>query len=141
MTSTSNLPGILRSILDRIDISLPNAAANFVLFNTVWGELEPVACRNIDETRWRSEYLSTDVAMERAILQAEKSPRMQSMQVSTLALRCESYREQGLVSYLGVPVTVGEHVGLNSRRLGQAVTALSPNPLIRLGWCRICGNI
>ena len=81
-----------------------------MLFDTATGELEPIACRNIDETRWRSEYLSTDAATERAILQSKKSRRFQSMQVSTLALRRESYREQGLVSYLGVPVPVRKQV-------------------------------
>jgi signal transduction histidine kinase len=110
MASPANFPDIVRKILDKVDISLPDAAANFVLFDTATGELEPIACRNIDETRWRSEYLSTDAATERAILQSKKSRRFQSTQVSTLALRRESYREQGLVSYLGVPVPVRKQV-------------------------------
>ena len=115
MTSTSDLLAILRTILEKLDIFLPQPAAHIVLLDPVTGKLQPTVYRNLDEARWRAEFESVEQPMERRILESKTRWIIREIDENTPVLNSEFYRQQGLISYLGMPLTVrGEAIGVFS---------------------------
>ena len=115
MTSTTDLPGILHTILEKTDVFLPQAAAHIVLLDSATGKIQPSVCRNMDETRWRAEFESVEHALERRILESKTRRIIRNIHENTPVLNSEFYCPQGFFSYLGVPLTVrGETIGVFS---------------------------
>jgi nitrate/nitrite-specific signal transduction histidine kinase len=56
IASTLDLTAMLNQLLEKIDMAFPAVVATVRLLNNRTGELEPTACRNIDETAWREGY-------------------------------------------------------------------------------------
>ncbi|HEX9787706.1 MAG TPA: GAF domain-containing protein [Candidatus Binatia bacterium] len=55
ITSTLDLPSVLRLLMEKIDVFLPfHAATTIRLFNRTTGEFENAACWNIDEQQWKT---------------------------------------------------------------------------------------
>jgi len=115
MTSTLDLPGILRTILEKLEIFFPQPAAHIVLLDFVTGKIQPSVCRNLDEARWRAEFESVEQSVETIILDSKTRRIIRNTQENTPVLNSKFYCQQGLISYLGVPLTVrGETVGVFS---------------------------
>jgi signal transduction histidine kinase len=116
INSTLDLRNIADVLLEKVDcfFSYPTAAT-LRLVNKTSGELEPFACRNMDESAWKAEQgrfgrgLTNTVAETRAPLAVEEidaDPRTEE---------AEFFRQNNLVSYLGVPVVAkGEILGVLS---------------------------
>ncbi|HEY7220646.1 MAG TPA: GAF domain-containing protein [Candidatus Binatia bacterium] len=110
MTSTADLPAILRAILEKIEIFLPRAAADVVLLDGKTGKLEPAVCHNIDESQWRSDYESADLSLERMILELNQPWIIRNIHENEGPLRSDFCCQKHLVSYLGTPLTVREKI-------------------------------
>jgi PAS domain S-box-containing protein len=109
ITSTLELPEILRILLERIDTILPYAASHIRLINKTTGKIEPVTCRNIDEARWKEGTEGTHHSIHHDIVQSKRPLTIRNLQQDSRAVwRREFYRDQGLTSYLGVPLVVKE---------------------------------
>jgi signal transduction histidine kinase len=111
ITSSLDLRAVLDVLLEKIDVFLPYAVVTVTLVNKKTGELEPVACRNVDESEWKAviaRRLRLDKISEQdhapvMILNAQTDPRSQ---------QSEFLRNNGLVSYLRVPLAAkGEVLG------------------------------
>jgi two-component system sensor histidine kinase UhpB len=115
MTSTSDLQAILRTMLANLDIFFPQGAAHIVLLDPVTGKIQPSACRNLDEARWRAQFESVEQPMEQRILAAKTRRIIRNIHENTPVLNSEFYCQQGFFSYLGVPLTIrGETIGVFS---------------------------
>jgi signal transduction histidine kinase/HAMP domain-containing protein len=116
INSTLDLQSIADVLLEKANcfFSYPTAATLRLVKKTS-GELEPFACRNMDESVWKAEQgrfgrgLTNEVAETRAHLAVEEidaDPRTEE---------AEFFRQNKLVSYLGVPlVAKGEILGVLS---------------------------
>ena len=103
ITSSLDLRAVLDVVLEKINVFLPYAVITVTLVNKKTGELEPMACRNLDETEWKeviARRIRLDKISERdhaavIILNAQTDPRSQ---------QSEFLRKNGIVSYLRVPL-------------------------------------
>ena len=103
ITSSLDLHAVLDVLLEKIDLFLPYAVTTVTLVNRKSGELEPVACRNLDEEEWKA-VVARRIRLDRAtpenttpviILNAQADPRSQ---------QSDFLRKHSLVSYLRVPL-------------------------------------
>jgi signal transduction histidine kinase len=109
ITSSLDLRAVLDVLLEKINVFLPYAVVTVTLVNKKTGELEPMACRNLDETEWKeviARRIRLDKISERdhaavVILNAQTDPRSQ---------QSEFLRKNGLVSYLRVPLAAKNQV-------------------------------
>jgi PAS domain S-box-containing protein len=114
MTSTLDLSAVLQILLEKIDILLPYAAAHIRLFNST-GRLEKLVCRNIDEARWRAAPDTINTSIYRMILESEKPLVICDIQQDERFSRKDFYGQQGMVSYLGMPlISRGKVIGVLS---------------------------
>ena len=102
ISSTLDLRTVATVLLEKVDIffSYPTAAT-IRLVNKASGELQPLACRNLNESVWKTEPgrgLTNVVAETRASLAVE------DVQTDPRAQDREFFRRYNLVSYLGVPL-------------------------------------
>lgn len=115
ITSTLELPRILDLLLEKIDGLLPYAASHIRLVDPSTGAVERLACRNIDHKKWQEISGRSPGPRMRALLQSGKPFVVSNTQTDPRVRRKEFYRDQGLVSQLGVPLTFrGEVFGLLS---------------------------
>ena len=109
ITSSLDLRAVLDVVLEKINVFLPYAVITVTLVNKKTGELEPMACRNLDETEWKeviARRIRLDKISERdhaavIILNAQTDPRSQ---------QSEFLRKNGIVSYLRVPLAAKNQV-------------------------------
>ncbi len=106
-TSTLDLHVVLDLLLEKSDKLLPFIAATTVrLVNRQTGVLEPVACRNLDEQKWKSETKGRgDQRLGRVLEDRNKPVMVLNAQTDPRSLSSDFLRKQGLVSYLRVPLT------------------------------------
>jgi signal transduction histidine kinase len=109
LTSSLDLRAVLDVLLEKIDVFLPYAVVTVTLVNRKTGELEPVACRNVDEKEWKA-VIARRIRLDKVspedhapvmILNAQTDPRSQ---------QSEFLRRNGLVSYLRVPLVAKNKV-------------------------------
>jgi PAS domain S-box-containing protein len=110
ITSTLELPIILQFLLQKIDILMPFGAAHIRLINPSTGALESLACRNIDQTKWRSATGKGYGFLAATIISSKKPVMVSNMQTDGRVMRRDLYRELGLVSYLGLPLMFNDEV-------------------------------
>lgn len=104
ITSTLNLEAILNLLLEKIDLVLPNAITTIRLFNKETGELEPAACRNIDEALWRAVTPQFPQRLTKLVLDRKTPLSIANIQTDTRSDNHAFARRFGLVSYLGIPL-------------------------------------
>ncbi|HTM10013.1 MAG TPA: ATP-binding protein [Verrucomicrobiae bacterium] len=105
-TSTLDLRAVLDMLLEKSDKMLPFIAATTIrLLNRQTGILEPVACRNLDEARWKAETAPGDYGIGRMLPETDKPVMVLNAQTDPRSLSSALLRSQGLVSYLRVPLT------------------------------------
>jgi signal transduction histidine kinase len=101
ITSSLDLHAVLDVLLEKIDLFLPYAVTTVTLVNRKSGELEPVACRNLDEDEWKA-VVARRIRLDKAtpenttpviVLNAQTDPRSQ---------QSDFLRKHSLVSYLRV---------------------------------------
>jgi PAS domain S-box-containing protein len=108
ITSTLNLYPILDSLLEKLEILFPYASSHIRLINKSTGELERIACRNIDEARWKARARGNQQSVPKIILESKKPLAVRDLQSDERIQHREFYVQQGLISFLGVPLIVRE---------------------------------
>jgi signal transduction histidine kinase/FixJ family two-component response regulator len=108
ITSTLSLRSIMDLLLEKIDLLLPFAAATTVrLVNRQSGDLEPIACRDLDDVIWKAE--DWDGRNLAQVVFRGKAPLMITNVQANPGIRNQGFfRRHGLVSYLGIPL-IAQH--------------------------------
>jgi signal transduction histidine kinase len=109
ITSSLDLHAVLDLLLEKIDRFLPYAVITVTLVNRKNGELEPVACRNLDEKEWKAviarrirlDQVAPENYIPVTVLNAQTDPR---------SLQSDFLRKNSLVSYLRVPLVAKNEV-------------------------------
>jgi signal transduction histidine kinase len=113
ISSTLDLRGVLHLLLEKSDLVLRGGVATIRLFNKQTGELEAVACRNLDEAAWRAEDSRIMYGFEKTVLENRIPLTIANVQTDARAAGHQFAAKFGLVSCLGVPlIAAGELVGL-----------------------------
>jgi PAS domain S-box-containing protein len=110
MTSILDLSGRLDILLEKIEILLPYAATTIRLYDKESQFLEPVACRNLDQTAWRSTGLQGDDEPDNIVFRGRAPLFIGNLLTDSRVGAREFYREQALVSYVGIPLIVKEEI-------------------------------
>ena len=104
ITSTLDLKAVLDILLEKIDCVRPSLVTTVRLFNKETGALEPVACRNVNETEWKA-ITGTGVKGLAQIVVENKIPLMvANIQTDPRNPASQFAQKEGLISYLGVPL-------------------------------------
>lgn len=110
MSSTLDLDESLRILLQKIEAVLPYAGSHIRLLNRNTGVMEPVACRNMDEQRWKSEANLSDSSIHARITRSRESVIISELRRHGVSGRRNFYQAHGFVSYLGAPIFVQDEV-------------------------------
>lgn len=102
MTSTLDLKTVLDGLLEKIDLLLPYSAVTLRLLNKSTGELEPMACRNMDAEEWKN--LKGNLRLARSVLDSRKPLSVLNIQKDRRMAFPDHLRKHGLISSLGVPL-------------------------------------
>ncbi|MGH7887775.1 MAG: GAF domain-containing protein, partial [Candidatus Binatia bacterium] len=112
ISSTLELRAMLKVLLDKVDLVLPAGVVTIRLFNRQTGDLETVACRNLDEEAWRAENPSIVYGFEKTVLDNRIPLTIANVQTDGRAAG-HLAAQFGLVSCLCVPlIAAGELEGL-----------------------------
>ncbi|MGH7830313.1 MAG: PAS domain-containing protein, partial [Candidatus Binatia bacterium] len=112
-TSTLDLRDILQRLLERTGILLPYSAATVRLYNAITEELEPVACRNLDEEEWKAAVRKDSLGLSKAVFEAKTPLTVGNLRTDARVQDRSFFIKQGLTSYLALPMTVrGEILGV-----------------------------
>lgn len=113
ISSKLELAAVLQVLLEKIELVLPGGVATVRLFNKRTGELEPVACRNLDEESWRAENREIVHGFETTVLENRIPLTVANVQTDPRAASHQFAATFGLVSCLVVPlIAAGDLVGL-----------------------------
>ncbi len=104
ITSTLDFRGVLDILLEKIDLSLPYAAATVKLFDGASGLLEPVACRNLEEEAWKAGQWRGERGFAERVFATKVPLVVRDVRSDGRAKDVDFFRRHGLVSYLGVPL-------------------------------------
>lgn len=110
ITSTLDLHAVLDLLLEKIDLVLPYSATTVRLFNRDTQELEPVACRNINEKEWKTIKRKGLDGLSKIILENRTSLTVSNVQTDTRTAAAEFARKEGLISYIGIPLIAKRQV-------------------------------
>jgi signal transduction histidine kinase len=108
--STLDLEQLLNTLLEKIDPALAYLATTIRLFNKATGELEPVACRNINEAEWKGLKRNGLHGLAKIVLENRISMTVSNIQTDTRSTASDFARKQGLVSYVGIPLIAKDEV-------------------------------
>src|SRR5437899_8694650 len=78
--------------------------------NTESGVLERAACRNLDEVEWKRRQLKNTPALVQEAVDSRAPVVVRNVQTDTRTLDPAFYRNQGIVSYLGLPLVAKDEV-------------------------------
>lgn len=111
ITSTLDLSTILNDLLEKIDLFFPLVAASTLrLLNKETGELEPVACRNLNEKEWQAATERVPGGVARMLPKNNAPVAVLNAQTDPRSLSPELLRKHGLVSYLRIPMIVKDEL-------------------------------
>lgn len=116
ITSTLELRLVLDILLNKVTPLLPDStAAGIWLANKETGRLEPVASRNLDEQAWKVKKGHFNRGLAHMVYDSDAPLMSRNAQTDPRTRDPEFFRAQGLVSYLGVPLTAkGDNLGVLS---------------------------
>jgi len=113
ISSTLDLRPILKVLLEKMDLVLPDGVATIRLYNRDSGGLEAVLCRNLDEVAWRAENARVVHGFEKTVLENRIPLTIANVQTDGRAQGHAFAARFSLVSCLCVPlVAAGELEGL-----------------------------
>lgn len=107
--STLDLQAVLQILLEKIGLLFPYFAMTVRLFNQQTGEVEPVACRNINEKEWKAIRQKGFHGLAKLALE-NKIPTVSNIQTDHRTAGFDFARKQGLISYLGIPLIAKNEV-------------------------------
>lgn len=103
ITSSLDLRAVLDVLLEKIDVFLPYAVVTVTLVNRKTGELEPVACRNLDESEWKA-VIARRIRLDKVSQRDHAPVIVLNAQTDPRAQQSEFLRKNNLVSYLRMPL-------------------------------------
>ena len=103
ITSTLDLRAVLDVLLEKIDVFLPSAVVTVTLVNRKTGELEPMACRNLDENEWKA-VIARRIRLDKVSERDHAPVIVLNAQADSRGKQSEFLRKNNLVSYLRVPL-------------------------------------
>jgi PAS domain S-box-containing protein len=114
ISSTLDLRAILNVLLEKTALFFPLAAASTIrLLNKETGNLDPVACLNIDEQEWKAATVTVPGGVARMLPKDNVPVAIRNAQTDPGSLVPELLRKYGLVSYLRVPLLAkGDLLGM-----------------------------
>jgi signal transduction histidine kinase len=110
VTSTLDLHVVLNVLMEKMDIFLPYGAIQVWLMNAESRVLERAACRNLDEAVWKRRKLADTPPLVKEAMDTRAPVVVRNVQTDARTLDPAFYRNQGIVSYLGLPLVVKEEV-------------------------------
>ena len=110
ITSTLDLQPLLNLLLEKIEPALPSLATTIRLFNNETGELEPVACRNVNGAEWRALKRTGLHGVAKIVLENRIPITVSNIQTDPRSTASEFARKEGLVSYVGIPLVAKDEV-------------------------------
>lgn len=112
-TSTLDLRGVLDILLEKIEPLLPFSAVTVRLLNRETGQLEPIACRSLDEDEWKAATRGADASLSRVLPESHAPAKIPNLQSDARSLAPDFARKHGLVSGLRTPLIVkGDVLGV-----------------------------
>ena len=109
ITSSLDLHAVLDVLLEKIDVFLPYAVTTITLVNRKTGELEPVACRNLDEMEWKA-VVARRIRIDKVDPENYTPVTVFNAQTDPRAYQSEFLRKNSLVSYLRVPLVAKNEI-------------------------------
>ncbi|MBI2358363.1 MAG: GAF domain-containing protein [Deltaproteobacteria bacterium] len=110
ITSTLDLRTVLDVLLEKIDLIRPRSVATARLVNRQTGEVEPIACRNIDEKEWKLATARPGETLSDLLPQGNAPVIIRNAQTDPRSRDTEFLRKHGLVSCLRVPLIAREEL-------------------------------
>ncbi len=117
ITSTLDLHDVLDVLLEKIHSLLPYAAVAVRLIDSRTGELEPVACRNLNTEAWEAHMRKIRVPgiISKEVLETRVPVFVANGQIDPRMRHREFFQKNGLFSFLEVPLVVkGQVLGVLS---------------------------
>jgi signal transduction histidine kinase len=112
ISSTLDLRAVLDLLMEKVSGFFPATAVQVWLVNPETKLMERAACRNLDEAEWKGRKLETIPVLVTEVLTTKAAVVARNVQTDPRTLDPSFYRQQGIVSYLGVPLMVkGEVLG------------------------------
>ena len=108
MTSTLDLHQMLNAFLENVDGILPYSASTVRLVNRTSGVLEAIACRNLDEAKWKAEQRQGLRGLPHQVLENATPLFIGNVQSDPRVRDRGFFRKHGLIAYLGLPLIVRE---------------------------------
>ncbi len=110
ITSTLDLRSMLNLLLEKIGLFYPGHAVTVRLLDRTSGGLDPIACRNIDEEEWKAATLGIQGGVSRMLAEDKAPVMVRDAQTDPRSLSTEFLRQEGIVSYLRVPLIAKEEM-------------------------------
>ena len=112
MSSTLDLRAVLDLLMEKVSSLFADIAVQIWLVNPETKDMERAACRNLDEAEWKGRKLTTIPALVKEVLTTKSAVVVRNLLTDPRTLDPSFYRQQGIISYLGVPLLVkGEVLG------------------------------
>ncbi len=113
VTSKLDLYSVGKSLLDTIEVFFPGCATTIRLLDRETQDLQPLASCNLNEEEWAAELPNSPLAREVFEIMAPLIVR--NIQTDPRTQDIEFFRRNGLVSFLGLPLTArGDLLGIIS---------------------------
>jgi signal transduction histidine kinase len=112
LASTLDLRAVLDLLMEKVCSFFPDSAVQVWLVAPDTKILERAACRNLNESEWKGRRLESVPSLVKEVLTTKAAVFTGNVQTDPRTLDPSFYRQQGIVSYLGVPLLVkGEVIG------------------------------
>jgi len=103
ISSSLDLQVVLKFLLEKVDLLLPYSATSVMLTNRESGELEPIACRNPDETEWKAHW-EAGGGLAKIVLETESPLAIKNLPTDPRVANRDFIAKHGFVSFLGLPL-------------------------------------
>jgi PAS domain S-box-containing protein len=111
ITSTLDLQTVLDVLLDRLSLLFPYPiVATIRLSLPETGKLEHVICRGLEVAEWQAHELSVPGQRTQEVIRSKAPLAVRNVQTDPRSRALEFYVRNGLVSYLGAPLTIKDEV-------------------------------
>lgn len=111
VSSTLALEDILSVLLEKIDLFVQCPSATSIsLFNHETKVLEFLACRNLDKEEWKGQDAQSTGGRSKVVFETKAPLIERNVQTDPRSWNAAFFRKHGLVSYLGMPLTVKDKV-------------------------------
>ncbi|MFQ5903569.1 MAG: ATP-binding protein, partial [Candidatus Binatia bacterium] len=115
ISSSLDLRAVLDLLIGKIDALLPYASVLVWLSNEDKGLLDLVASKNFNEEECRERKMEAKFPLLKAVMENKSPVTTSNIQTDPRCWEPDFFRQQGLVSYLGVPmIAEGEVLGVLS---------------------------